>query len=229
MRELFLNFKFNMFHFPLYYDIMWFHQNISAECLESVKYFLVFRIFTKDYCIQLAKPQGEQIGRKAPLPRPQSEENFWLRIYPFGAISSNFGFVAEEPPPTPKVRKIFDFGCIHLGQFQATLVLWQKSPPPPPKWGKFLTSDLSIWGDFKQLWFLWQKSPPPPPPKWGKFLTSDNPLGQFRATLVLWQKSPPYPKVRKIFDFRCIHFGWFRATLVFVAENRSFQKGTVPN
>ena len=27
---------------------------------------LVFRIFTKDYCIQLAKPQGEQISRKAP-------------------------------------------------------------------------------------------------------------------------------------------------------------------
>ena len=63
---------------------------------------------------------------------------FSHRIYPFQAISSNFGFWG---------RIFFDLGSIHF--------------PNPRMRENFLTSDLSISGNFEQLWFLWQKSPPP--------------------------------------------------------------------
>ena len=101
-------------------------------------HFLVFRIFTKDYCIQLAKAESEQIGRKAPPPLPShpSEENFDFGSIHFGQFPATLIFVAEEPPlpPPTQVRKVFDFGSIHFGDFQQLWFLWQKSPPPlPPK------------------------------------------------------------------------------------------------
>ena len=72
------------------------------------------------------------VAEKPPPPPTGWEETFWLQIYPFQVISSNFGlFVAEKPPP-PRMRE------------------------------NFLTSDLSIPGNFEQLWFMWQKSPPSP-------------------------------------------------------------------
>ena len=65
-------------------------------------------------------------------PSPGWGKIFWLQIYPFQAILSNFGFCGRKAPPPPMITEIF------------------------------LTSDLSISGNFEQLWFLWQKSPPPP-------------------------------------------------------------------
>ena len=69
-----------------------------------------------------------------PTPTRMREKNVhW--IYPFQAISSNFGFCGRKAPPLP-----------------------------PQDEGFFFTPDLSISGNFQQLWFLWQKSPPPNPP-----------------------------------------------------------------
>ena len=54
-----------------------------------------------------------------PPPTPGWGKIFWLQIYPFQTISSNFGF------------------------------LWQKSPPHPRMGENFLTADLSISGNFQ--------------------------------------------------------------------------------
>ena len=129
------------------------------------------------------------VAEKPPPPHPEWGENFWLQIYPFQAISSNFGFCGRKAPPQDE-GKIFDFRSIHFRQLQATLVFVAEKPPspqdegsifdfrsihfrqfwttlvfvaekPPQDEGKKLTSDLSISGNFEQLWFLWQKSPLP--------------------------------------------------------------------
>ena len=126
----------------------------------------------------------------AEKPPPRWGKIFWLQIYPFQEISSNFGFCGRKAP----------------------------SPPPPQMREKFLTSDLSISGNFEQLWFLWRKSPPPQDE--GKFFdTRSIHFRQFWATLVfVAEKPPPLPDEGKFFDFRSIHFRQFWATLVFVAE-----------
>ena len=101
---------------------------------------------------------------------------FWLQIYPFQAISSNFGFCGRKAPPhrmrenfltsdlsipgnfkqlwficgrkpTPQdERKLFDFRSIHFRQFWATLIFVAEKPPPPPDEWKFF--------DFRSL-ALW--------------------------------------------------------------------------
>ena len=110
--------------------------------------FLVFRIKTKDYCIQLAKAQVEQIGRKAPSPGL-----FCLLVRYSTRIAAH------------DITSHTDISCIiepHIGGDLA-------EKPPPQMRENFLTPDLSSSGNFEQLWFLWQKSPPPPPPDEGKF------------------------------------------------------------
>ena len=101
------------------------------------------------------------LWQKSPASPPGWGKIFWLRIYTFQAILSNFGFCGRKAPPSPQDEaKFFDFRSIHFRQFWATLVfVAEKSPTPfPPVRENFLTSDLSISGNFKQLWFLWQKS-----------------------------------------------------------------------
>ena len=51
-------------------------------------------------------------------------------IYPFQAISSNFGFIGRKPAPPPQDEE------------------------------NVFTLDLSISANFRQLWFYWQKSTP---------------------------------------------------------------------
>ena len=175
------------------------------------------------------------LWQKSPPP-PTWGKIFWLQIYPFQAIWSNFGFCGRKAP-SPKLREnFFDFRFIHFRQFRATLVFVAEKPIPT--WGKFfwlqiypfqaissnfgfcgrkappthmmenfLTSDLSISGNFEQLWFLWQKSPPP---NWGKiFDFRFIHFRQFRATLVFVAEKPPPPHEGKFFDFRFIHFRQF--------------------
>ena len=192
--------------------------------------YLVFRIFTKDYCIQLAKPQLDANRPKSPPPL------FCL------LVRYSTHIVAHD------ITSCTDISCIiepHFG------FCGRKAPSPTRMREKFLTSDLSISGNFKQLWFLWQKSPPPPPKDEGKFfdfrsihfrqfqatlvfvaekppppspkmrehfLTSDLSIsGNFEQLWFLWQKSPPQDE-GTFFDFRSIHFRQFWATLVFVAQ-----------
>ena len=150
-----------------------------------------------------------------PPPPPRWGKHFWHQIYPFQAISSNFGFGGRKDHPDE--GKNFDTRSIHFRQFWATLVLVAEKTPPPPDEGKFLTPDLSISANFKQLWFWWQKKPPTPDE--GKFLdTRYIHFRKFQATLVLVAENLPSPDEGKIFDTRSIHFRQFQATLVLVAE-----------
>ena len=152
----------------------------------------------------------------AEKPSPQMREIFLTQIYPFQAISSNFGFGGRKAHPPTKMREIFfDLRSIHFRQFRATLVLVAEKPPSPMR-GIFLTSDLSISGNFEQLWFWWQKSPPP---RWEIFLTSDLSIScNFKQLCFVAEKPPPPPKWGKFFDLRSVHFRQFQATLVLVAE-----------
>ena len=83
----------------------------------------------------------------AEKPPPQGwEKFFWLQIYPFQAISSNFGFCDRKALP-PRMRENFLTADLSIsGNFKQLWFLWQRSPPPPRMMENFLTSDLSISG-----------------------------------------------------------------------------------
>ena len=155
------------------------------------------KFWTSDLSISCNFEQLWFLWQKSPPPQNEGKI-LWLQIYPFQAISSNFGFCGRKAQPTtPQDEgKFFDFRSIYFRQFRATLVfVAEKALPHPPRMrDDFLTSDLSISGNFEQLWFLWQKSPP----KFFDFRSIH--FRQFRATLVLVaKKPPPTPKMREIF------------------------------
>ena len=110
--------------------------------------------------------------QKSPPPPTGWGKTFWLQIYPFQVISSNFGFCGRKPTPQDE-RKLFDFRSIHFRQFQATLVfLWQKSPHSP--------SMREIFFDFRSIHFrqfwatlVYVAEKPPIPRMRENFLTSD--------------------------------------------------------
>ena len=93
-----------------------------------------------------------RLGRKVPPPLPTgwpNREKFWEWIYPFHAISSNFGSAGRKalPPPLPSL-------------------------PPMAEQGKILKLDLSISCNFQQLWFSWQKSTPKTLKSGGQYIKS---------------------------------------------------------
>ena len=173
------------------------------------------------------------LWQKSP-PCPPGWGKFLDQIYPFQAISSNFGFCGRKAP-TPRMKEIFLTSDLSIsGNSKQLWILWQKSPPPqdegtffdfrsihfrqfwailvfvaekPPSQdeGKFWTSELSISGNFKQLWFLWQKSPPPPMRE--KFWLQIYP---FQAILSNFgfcgRKAPPPPRWGKIFWLQIFGF-----------------------
>ena len=130
--------------------------------------------------------------------------------------------VAEKPPP-PGWGKFFDFGLSISGNFEQLCFLWQKSPPPG--WGKiFWLWIYPFQAILSNFGFCGRKAPHPPPRMREIFLTLDLSIsGDFEQVLFLWQKSPPpHPQDEgKFFDFGSIHFRWFWASLVFVAEKPS--------
>ena len=132
------------------------------------------------------------VAEKPPL---MMREIFLHWIYPFQAISSNFGFCGRKAPP-PGWGKFFYIGSIHFRQFQATLVFVAEKPPP--WWGNFFYTG-SI--HFRQFWatlFLWQKSPPPP--GWGKyFLHWIYPFQAISSNFGFCGRKAPPPKMRGIF------------------------------
>ena len=98
------------------------------------------------------------------LPHPGWGKKFWHQIYPFQAISSNFGFCGRKASPPHPLGWGKNFWH-QIYPIQAILSRFgfcgRKAPPPARMRGKFLTPDLSNSGNFEQLWFLWQKSAPP--------------------------------------------------------------------
>ena len=198
----------------------------------------------KDYCIQLAKAQVEQIGWKAPLPLfcllvrhlaqimwhdvtlPISgnfeqlwflwqksppppppllplkmRENFLtLQIYPFQAISSNFGFCGRKAPPPQDEGKFFDTRSIHFRQFWATLVFVAEKPPPPTEdEGNFFWLQIYPFQAISSNFGFCGRKAPPPTKDEGKFFdTRSIHFRQFWATLVFVAEKPP-PRMREIF------------------------------
>ena len=74
--------------------------------------------------------------QKSPPPLPGWGKIFWLQIYPFQGISSNFGFCGRKAPP-PRMRENFLTSDLSIsGNFKQLWFLWQKSPPPQDE-GKF--------------------------------------------------------------------------------------------
>ena len=145
---------------------------------------------------------------------------FWLQIYPFQVILSNFGFCGRKAPP-PGWGKIF---WLWIYPFQAILSNFgfcgRKALPSPRMRENFLTLDLSISGDFEQVMFLWQKSPPPP--GWGKiFWLWIYPFQVILSNFAFCGRKAPLQDEGNFFDFGSIHFRQFWATLVFVVEKPS--------
>ena len=179
---------------------------------------------TKDYCIQLAKAQVEQIGRKAPPPP----------FLPFGEILgsnrvmwpnfthwyfmhhwiSHWWQLGRKAPPPPDEGKFFD--TRHQTPFQAILSNFgfcgRKAPPDE---GKFFDTRSIHFRQFQAtLVFVAEKLPYQ---MRENFLTPDQSiLGNFEQLWFLWQKSPPTRENFLTPDLSIL--GNFQATLVFVAE-----------
>ena len=153
-------------------------------------------IFTLDLSISGNFQQLWFLWQKSSPPHsPRLGYIFLHWIYPFQAISSNFGFCVRKAPPPQDEEKIFTLDLSISGNFQQLWFLCQKSTPPPKDEGKFFTLDLSISGNFQQLWFLWQKGSPHSP-GWGNiFYTGSIHFRQFPATLVFVSEKPPPPRM----------------------------------
>ena len=216
---------------------------------------------TKDYCIQLAKPQldanwpekpppllpfGEILclnhvtwnnftqpyfmhhrtshwgtGRKGPPPHHsnQTGENFLDLIYPFHAISSNFGSAGRKAPPPQDEGKFFYTGSIHFRQFPATLVFVAEKPPPPQDEGKFFYTGSIHFRQFPAPLVFVAEKHPPPRMREHFFLQW---IYSFQAISSNFgfcgRKKPPPQDEGNFFYTGSIHFRQFPATLDFVAE-----------
>ena len=151
------------------------------------------------------------LWQKSPPP-PGWGKIFWPQIYPFLAISSNFGFCGRKaPPPLP-----FGWGKIFWPQIYPFLAISSnfgfcgRKAPPPQDEGKFFDLRFIRFWEFRAtLVFVAEK---PPPQGWGK---------------IFWPQIYPFLAISSNFGFcgrkappplRFIRFWQFRATLVFVAE-----------
>ena len=87
-------------------------------------------IFTSDLSISGNFQQLWFLWKKSPPPPLQGwGKIFWHSIYPFQAISSNFGFCGRKAPP-PRMRENVLISDLSIsGNFQQLWFLWQKSPP----------------------------------------------------------------------------------------------------
>ena len=156
---------------------------------------------TSDLSISVKFEQLWFLWQKSP-PTPGWGKIFWLQIYPFQAILSNFGFCGRKAPtPSPQDGKFF---WLQIHPFQAILSNFGfcgRKAPPTPGWGKIFDF-RSI--HFRQFWatLVFVAEKPPPPQDEANFLTSDlSILCNFQQLWFLWQKSPPPPPDEgKFFD-----------------------------
>ena len=159
-------------------------------------------------------------------PPPQNEGIFLHWIYPFQAISSNFGFCGRKALPPPKMREILYTGYIHFRQFWATLVFVAEKPPLQDE-GFFYTGSIHFRQFQATLVFVAEKPPPKdegniflhwiypfqvilsnfgfcgrkaPLKMWEMFLHWIYPFQVISSNFgFLWHKSPPTPKMREFF------------------------------
>ena len=97
------------------------------------------------------------LGRRVLPPAEKNRKNFWDWIYPFHAISSNFGSAGRKaprpPPPSGKTWNNFETGSIYFMQFPATLV--QLAEPSP---FCLFVRDLAHVAHVEYPWFPYCKS-----------------------------------------------------------------------
>ena len=147
--------------------------------------------FTLDLSISGNFEQLWFLWQKSPSPPPPKMRNFFLHwIYPFQAISSNFGFCGRIAPPSPpRWGKFFYTGSIHFRCFRATLVFVAEKPPPPRMREIFCTGSIHF-RQFRSNFGLCGRKALPPP-RWGKLLYTGSILfRQFWATLAFVAEKP---------------------------------------
>ena len=171
----------------------------------------------------------------AEKPPPRMREKFWLWIYPFQVILSKFGFCGRKALAPPRMREMFLILDLSIsGDFGQVRFLWQKRPPSFLPFGEILGSCCSTWCNFMDWYFMYHwishrrlLGRKAPPPGWGKiFWLQIYPFQAILSNFGFCGRKAPHPHPQdegKFFDFGSIHFRWFWASLVFVAEKPSPQ------
>ena len=77
---------------------------------------------------------------------------FLFWIYPFHAISSNFAFNWQKNPQPRNQMEFFETGFIHFRPFSATLSSAGRKAPSQEPNRQFFRLNLSISGNFQQFW-----------------------------------------------------------------------------
>ena len=156
------------------------------------------------------------LWQKSPPP-PKMRENFFdFRFIHFRLILRKFGFCGREAIHPQHEGKFFDFGSIYFRQFWASLVFVAEKPPPPG-WGKiFWLWIYPFQVILSKFGFCGRKATPPQ--MRGNFLTLDLSISCDLSNFAFCGRKAPLQDEGKFFDFGSIHFRWFWASLVFVAE-----------
>ena len=95
-------------------------------------------------------------------------ENFWLWIYPFQVILSDFGFCGRKP--APRMRENFLTLDLSIsGEFEQVCFLWQKSPTPTPRMREIFWLWIYPFQVILSKFGFCGRKAPPPPQEEGKF------------------------------------------------------------
>ena len=177
----------------------------------------------------------------AEKPPPGWGKIFWLQIYPFQAISSNFGFCGRKAPPRmrenfltsdlsvsgnfeqlcfcgrkaspPRMRgKFFDFRFIHFRQFWATLVFVAEKPPHLRE--NFWPQIYPFQAILSNFGFCGRKAPPR---MRENFWLQIYPFQAISSNFGFVAEKPP-PRMRENFLTTDLSVSGISSNLVFVAE-----------
>ena len=176
MREIF--FDFRSIHFRQFWATLVF----VAEPPQWGKF------LTPDFSISDNFEQIRILWQKSP---PPWGKIFWQQIYPFEAISSNFGFCGRKAPPPQDEGKFFWHQIYPFEAILSNFGFCGRKAPLPPRMREIFLDTRSI--HLRQLRATLDFVAEKPPPQWGKiFLTPDLSIwGNFEQIRILWQKSPP--------------------------------------
>ena len=141
-----------------------------------------------------------------PIPT-RMREIFLHSIYPFQAISSNFGFCGRKAPSLPGWGKFFLHWIYPFQGISSNFGFCGRKAPSPSGWGKsFYTGSIHFRKFPGTLVFVAENLSPPPPQDEGNYFSLDLSIsGYFQQLWFLWQKSPP-PGWGKFFLHRIYPF-----------------------
>ena len=149
------------------------------------------------------------VGRKTP--NPGTKWNFLFWIYPFQAISSNFGFSWQLSSPQGPKRQNFRLDLFISGNCQQLWVQLAVKLPPGAKQAKILNCIYSFQALSSNFGFSWQLSLQS---ENSKFLFWIYPFHAISSNFAFsWQKSPIPIAKQGLFQTGFIHFRQFPANL----------------